>query len=365
MVIDRDIRVECRLLSYSLMAPRDFFINQWGRLRSGWRVAIFVGLYVGLLFVVGAILRVVYAVAFNSRFGFAPGPYIENVLFRLMFLIAAVLAGYICARALEGLPWRALGLSLHRSWFSHFAIGSIIGGASLLLAALIAWAGGGLSFSLTGRSLLFLTLRELISAAALFILAALAEEALFRGYPLQTLTRAQLAWLGVFLTSVPFAAVHLWNPNVARGFTFANTALAGIWLAVAYLRTRSLWFPLGVHWTWNWILNSVLGLPVSGITISSYPLFHGSDLGPAWLTGGTYGIEGGAACTVTLIISTLFIWRTSLVSATPEMLKLTSQENPAPVAKLSILSDERTVGEFNAEGMQASTNSHEIETKNF
>jgi hypothetical protein len=146
---------------------------------------------------------------------------------------------------------------------------------------------------------------------------------------LQTLTRANLAWLAVLLTSVPFAAVHLHNPNVVKGFTFINTALAGVWLAVAYLRTRSLWLPLGVHWAWNWALGSLFGLPVSGITtIAPNPLLHGTDFGPAWLTGGSYGIEGGVACTIALTISTLFIWRMKFVSATPEMARLTSNENP-------------------------------------
>jgi hypothetical protein len=116
---------------------------------------------------------------------------------------------------------------------------------------------------------------------------------------------------------------------VAAGFTFLNTALAGVWLAAAYLRTRSLWFPLGVHWAWNWAMASLLGLPVSGITdLAPHSLLHGTDLGPAWLTGGTYGPEGGAACTIALIVSMLFVWRTRLVSATPELLELTSHENP-------------------------------------
>jgi hypothetical protein len=135
----------------------------------------------------------------------------------------------------------------------------------------------------------------------------------------------------VLLTSVPFAAVHLKNPNAAAGFTFINTALAGVWLAVAYLRTRSLWFPLGVHWAWNWALGSLFGLPVSGISdLAPHPLLHGTNLGPAWLTGGSYGIEGGLACTVTLVVSTIFIWRTRLLRTTPEMEVLTSQENPLP-----------------------------------
>jgi hypothetical protein len=118
---------------------------------------------------------------------------------------------------------------------------------------------------------------------------------------------------------------------VVRGFTFINTTLAGVWLAVAYLRTRSLWFPLGIHWSWNWTMGAVLGLPVSGINqITPQPLMRAVDQGPAWLTGGSYGIEGGAACTLVLLISTLFIWRTRFVYATDEMKSLTDKENPAP-----------------------------------
>jgi hypothetical protein len=127
------------------------------------------------------------------------------------------------------------------------------------------------------------------------------------------LTRARLAWLGVLLTSVPFAAAHLKNPNAVPGFTFINTALAGVWLAVAYLRTRSLWLSFGLHWSWNWAQASLLGLPVSGIErIAPAPLLKAINAGPDWLTGGAYGIEGGAACTIALLISTVVIWRAKL-----------------------------------------------------
>jgi hypothetical protein len=207
-------------------------------------------------------------------------------------------------------------------------IGSLIGILSLALAVAIATAAGGFSFTVSKTDMIQGVIRSVGGSAVLFIIAALAEEAVFRGYPLQTLSRARLAWLGVFLTSVPFAMAHLWNPNSGK-LPFANTALAGIWLAIAYFRTRSLWFPLGVHWAWNWALGSLFGLPVSGLTLVSNPLIKATDLGPAWLTGGTYGIEGGAACTVALVVSSLFVWRTPLVSATPDLLKLTSEENPA------------------------------------
>lgn len=324
------------------MTLKQVFFNPVGRLRSGWRMLIFVFIFICLLFVLSTALRVAYALVLIVAPGRGPGTlgglagYVQNIVFRLLFLVAALAAGYICSRWLEGLPWRALGLSLHTGWLRDLLVGSLIGVASLTLATIIATAGGGLSFTISARSALLQVGRTLIFSAILFILAALAEEALFRGYPLQTLTRARLAWLAVLLTSVPFATVHLQNPNVAAGFTFINTALAGVWLAVAYLRTRSLWFPLGVHWAWNWALGSVFGLPVSGITdVAPHPLLHGTDLGPAWLTGGTYGIEGGLACTITLIVSTIFIWRTRLVHTTPEMEMLTSQENPLPVTPAS------------------------------
>jgi membrane protease YdiL (CAAX protease family) len=322
------------------MDLKKVFINSAGRLRSGWRLLIFILIFVILSIVFAAVTKKTFEVAVQFVPSSGVARYLENFTFRLIFLIVALLAGFICTRFLEGLPWRALGLWFHAGWARDFLLGSVIGGVSLALATAVATLGGGLSFTISPRAALVQVLQTLVFSALLFILAALAEEALFRGYPLQTLTRASLAWLAVFLTSVPFAAIHLRNPNVAAGFTFINTALAGVWLAVAYLRTRSLWFPLGVHWAWNWALGSLFGLPVSGINdLAPHPLLRGTDLGPAWLTGGSYGIEGGLACTITLIVSTVFILRTRLVNATPEMKTLTSQENPVQLTEPTATTD--------------------------
>ncbi len=317
---------------------KSIFINDTGRLRSGWRLVIFAVAFYATLRILGVIVGGTYFVILNFVPRLGQHPFIENVIFRIVLLLAAVIAGYACNRWLEGLPWRALGLGLHRHWFQQLAVGSFIGLASLAFAAIIGTAGGGLSFSVTPRGLWLLVLQTLISSAILFVIAALAEEALFRGYPLQTFTRAQLAWLGILLTSLPFAAAHLDNPNsILLGSI--NTGLAGVWLAVAYLKTRSLWFPLGVHWAWNWALGSLFGLPVSGMSFTQNTLLRGTDHGPAWLTGGAYGIEGGVACTIALVFSTIFIWRTSLVKADDELKRLTSQENPAKHESISILAD--------------------------
>jgi hypothetical protein len=73
-------------------------------------------------------------------------------------------------------------------------------------------------------------------------------------------------------------------------------------------------------------MGAFFGIPVSGLHLVGAPLLKAQDVGPAWLTGGNYGLEGGLACTIAMVAATLFVWKTRIVSATPEMLKLTSEE---------------------------------------
>jgi membrane protease YdiL (CAAX protease family) len=303
----------------------EIFINEFGRLRSGWRLVIFAAAFIALSILITTVLRV-FLIVIGPQATSNVSQFAAELVFRAGLLGAALGAGYICAHFLEGLPWRSLGLTFHRGWFRDLVFGFAIGFASLLVAVAVASKGFNFSLGDTGRSSI---IKSMIGSGVLLFLAALAEEAMFRGYGLQTLSRAKLAWLGVLLTSVPFGLAHLSNPNVVRGVTFANTALAGIWLAAAYLRTRSLWLPLGVHWSWNWALGWFFGLPISGIQLVSNPLLQTQDNGPKWLTGGSYGIEGGVACTIALALFTVFLWKTRWLSATPELKQMTSEENPA------------------------------------
>src|SRR5215813_8898371 len=295
------------------MEVYNFFLNDEGHLRSGWRLAIF-----GIAFIICAqVTEIVLFFSFSAVLGRSHQDMITSywsvAAGHGSLLISALIVGWLCGKLLEELPFRALGCSPHSGWLRNFGLGSALGAASLLLAALFATVTSGIHFSFDHAGARPIG-QTLTLSLFLFLFAGFAEEILFRGYPLQTLTRARLAWVGVLLTSVPFAAVHLANPNVVPGLTFVNTALAGVWLAIAYLRTRSLWLPFGLHWSWNWAQASLLGLPVSGINrIAPAPLLKAINAGPDWLTGGAYGIEGGAACTVALLVSTIVIWRTKLI----------------------------------------------------
>ena len=320
------------------MDPYSVIFNKFGRLRSGWRLAIYVLAFIALWILLETLVRLLYIAGRTFIPSYSYASYFANVAYRFVVLAAGLGAGYFCVRLLENLPWRSLGLTLHQRWLRDLIGGTAIGVAAVAFAVAIATAAGGLRFTFIGNDMLLAAGRSFLTAGVLLFVAALAEEAAFRGYPLQTLTRAGLMWLGVILTSVPFGFVHLWNPNVVPGITFANTVIAGLWFGVAYLKTRSLWLPLGLHWGWNWALGSVFGIPISGVRFFSNPILRGDDVGPAWLTGGHYGIEGGVAGTAALIVFTLLIWRTRLFSPTPELLKLTSEENPATPGRVSLLS---------------------------
>ena len=308
---------------------RAILFNEYGRLRSGWRVLLFVVLVLGSSFVFVTALRAAYAALHNIT----PRPSYAGAIFELIFrftlILSALGAGYVLARYVEGLPFRSLGLTFHDGWLRDFLLGCVVAFGTLVLAVVISVAAGSLRFSFNAADAIFALTRSFIGSGILLFIAALAEEALFRGYALQTLARAGYSWLGVVLTLVFFAWGHLDNPNVVPQFTFVNTALAGLWFAIAYLRTRSLWLPLGLHLAWNWALAWFFGLPVSGLKLASHPLLVANDAGPFWLTGGTYGMEGGLACTIAFAVSTLVIWLMPGLKATPELKKLTSEENPA------------------------------------
>jgi membrane protease YdiL (CAAX protease family) len=73
-------------------------------------------------------------------------------------------------------------------------------------------------------------------------------------------------------------------------------------LAFGYLRSRSLWLPLGIHFGWNFALGFMFGLPVSGMSEFAV-VVRGSTSGRPWLTGGAYGVENSALAAVLLLLS--------------------------------------------------------------
>lgn len=331
-------------------------LNSEGRLRGGWCFLAFVALYLIALFSVGSLAQFYLSQFVNALFGAANGAQnaadagqtyaliiAQQLVFRFILMATALAVGRFCAKVFEDLPFRSLGASPQRGWLKDIFVGAAIGAASLLFCAALVTVFGGFRFALNmtnaarAASSLQTISATLAGAGVLFFVAAFAEETIFRGYPLQTLLRSIPAPLALLPTSFLFALVHLDNPHVAPAFTFLNTMLAGVWLAVCYLRARNLWLPLGAHFAWNFTQGALLGIPVSGITqVAPAPLLRATDAGPAWLTGGSYGVEGGAACTITLSLSIIFLWRTRPLKAQDETMILSEREKDAETNQPSV-----------------------------
>ncbi len=298
------------------------FYNNSGRLRSGWRFAMFLLMFIFASLVLSVVMQGISA-ALNAEFAGGSGVFL--LVSSILSLAAALAVGWLAGRFFEGLPFRALGASFTSGWAQNLVLGLLIGGATITLAVAIAFIGGNFRLKMNSAPAAAIA-DTAVRSLVIFAAAAAFEEALFRGYILQTFSRAGLAWFAIAMTSAFFGVVHLGNPN-AGIISTANTVLAGVWFGVAYLKTRDLWFPFALHFVWNWMQGSVFGIEVSGLTeIVREPLFREADAGPVWLTGGDYGIEGGIACTIAIAASIAAIHFIPWTKADAELLAMSGPE---------------------------------------
>jgi membrane protease YdiL (CAAX protease family) len=276
------------------------FFNEMARLRAGWRAVFFL-----VVFIFVSAIPIFAALELIKLFSFGQGPggYLPLLIPFTFSTVAAVLLGWLFGKKLEGVAFSALGCSFSKFWLRNLAFGCVIGAVAFCSAVIIAVMSGGMNLTINRTSATSAIAITLLTTLVIFAAGAASEETLFRGYLLQTFTREKVFIIGVAFTSLLFSFAHNGNP-AANLMSSVNTLLAGIWFAAAYLKTRDLWFPFGVHLAWNWLQGPVFGINVSGIAeFSPDPVLRATDIGPAWLTGGSYGIEGGIACTIALIIS--------------------------------------------------------------
>ena len=278
-------------------------LDDEGEPRALWRVLLFVPIYLFAAAIFGGLLSPLHRL---------PGLAGESVGASGR-LLAALLAGGFLLVALDRRRPGAVGFAWTRAVPRELALGlAITGGALCAVVAGLALAGelrwtpdrgsaGGYALALV---------RDL----PLWGVAAAGEEALFRGYAFQAMARGIGAIPATLVASIGFAAGHWRNPNL-DAIALTNIFLAGVLLSVAYLRTRSLWFATALHTGWNWMMGTVLALPVSGLVLVNTPLYDGHELGPRWVTGGPFGPEGGLAATVAFALALVLVLRVPLAES--------------------------------------------------
>jgi uncharacterized protein len=155
---------------------------------------------------------------------------------------------------------------------------------SLLLVATIGTVAALGFYGVSGRN----DWTAVLTPLAPLILVVVLEELLFRGVLFRIVEQSLGSWIALSLSAVLFGVAHLSNAGVTF-LAVGNTAVAGVLFAAAFMATRRLWLPLGIHFAWNFLLDAVFSVPVSGHPSSG--LLRSTLAGPDWLTGGAYGVE--------------------------------------------------------------------------
>ncbi len=222
---------------------------------------------------------------------------------------------YLFRTRVDKFSWRSLGFSRSRA-LPNFARGALT--ATLALSTLFAlmWLAGivtfgGWSTDAQTHSAAY-ALVTLLGFGIAFGAVGFFEETVFRGYALANL-RQWLGWpFALIAQAVVFALVHLingvGNPDVLRAAIagLPNLFLIAVFFGLSYRKTGSLWFPIGFHVAWNWLLGCVFSLPVSGI-----PTFHLFDVqatGTSFLSGGLFGAEGSFFLTPLVMAMIYAMW---------------------------------------------------------
>jgi membrane protease YdiL (CAAX protease family) len=140
--------------------------------------------------------------------------------------------------------------------------------------------------------------------------AAVTEELLFRGVLFRIIEERTGTWSALAISGTAFGLIHLLNPNAGPGSALAIAVEAGGMLGAAYVATRRLWLPIGLHLGWNVAEGGLFGTAVSGKSELS-GLVEGSVSGPSLFTGGAFGPEASLVALVACLLVSYFLLRSA------------------------------------------------------
>jgi membrane protease YdiL (CAAX protease family) len=205
-------------------------------------------------------------------------------------LVFLLLLGYAAMGSFmdrQSRPISAQGLPRRAGWLGEVGLGLSVGWTIAVICVLPMVVVGGIAIVLDPRTSAW---GWLLADAAFFALWALAEEIAFRGYGFQRFVHAVGPLGGALGYAAFYAIVQALLPG-ANHTGIAVSMVFSLLLSMAYLRTRALWVSWGINFGWKASRGLVFGLAVSGLSNHS-PVVQGDPMGPFWLTGGGFGIDG-------------------------------------------------------------------------
>jgi membrane protease YdiL (CAAX protease family) len=206
-----------------------------------------------------------------------------------------VAALWVWLRYFEKRSWRSVGFT-GKKFLIKYLLGFGLGALMLVIVVgLMSLSGhvtteGGGTNPIGGAAALGATLLMLLAWAV----QGGTEEIITRGWYQGVLGARYGPWVGVAVSSILFAVLHLTVNPVA----FFNLLLFGLFLSLYCLREGSIWGICGWHTAWNWTQVKLFGLSVSGHDIAGGALLDLKTVGNQYLGGGDFGPEGSLYTTL-------------------------------------------------------------------
>ena len=266
------------------------------------RARVFFGALAALIGFYGAFAVIVVALTIVL-----PDPWLDGMWGQAVSVVVMLVAAVVVNLALVvrgWATWKTLGWNGGVRDRAAFAFGTVFGLAVAFVALSIALVIGEARIEFTGEAF---TAYLLVAGQVglVLLVAALAEELLFRGYPLARLA-VPVGKVGASVAlAVVFAGAHILNPEVST-LGLVNIGLASLVLSAAFFTPGGLPLAWGIHLGWNGGLALGADAPVSGLTFD-IPALEFVTGRSAWLTGGTFGPEGGIAASVAMGVALIWL----------------------------------------------------------
>jgi membrane protease YdiL (CAAX protease family) len=239
---------------------------------------------------------------------------VSGIVVTIVVILSLVLVMWAYSRLSQWLERRRVGeFERHRIW-QRLAAGALIGTGAILLSVAIIAALGDATIAVGHRF-------AFSSATIIPVLVApVIEELLFRGILFRIVEEMYGTLVALIVSGLFFGFAHLSNPNSSVLAASCIAVEAGLLLGMAYVATRSLWLPIGLHFGWNFTEGDLLGCPDSGNIV--HGIFETTTRGDPLITGGGFGPEASLITPALCLVATYFLYRLAAQRGTWQPLRM-------------------------------------------
>ena len=270
-----------------------------------------------LIFFVAGVLGEAFVIGLYTGMGYDPihGVMPEGQIAGLIpyygYILFSIIAVLYC-KLIEKRSMQDIGLTKRGT---DYLLGIGIAAAMLVLVVFLCLVTGSVSFLGINRDV---SIKGLLLWGLAFIIQGSEEEILCRGFLMNTLRKKIPLLPAVLISSAAFVVPHLiMTPILDSGLVYAligivNLYLISVLFSIIVLWRGNIWVSCGLHAAWNYFLNIILGLTVSGNDAKQEGLFLIRINKLNIINGSEYGFEAGIATTVITIITIcaiFYIWK--------------------------------------------------------